>query len=154
SRRMGADRETNIRVELTAEADLPVPFRFDLGDPVRTRSTGHEGNIVGGRYLGPVPPTGVALAYAIEYVVRPERGPDFGALEADLEWRGSSPRRSPLRRSRRRGSVPLGNVLRSQNVTRNTATRSPPLLQPLPSCVLNRGSCEEIRSGSPSALGR
>jgi hypothetical protein len=71
------------RIQLTATQDPLVSFRFRLGDLVRTRSTGREGRIVGGRYLGPVPAVGVALAYVIEYVVHPERGDDFQALHVD-----------------------------------------------------------------------
>lgn len=71
-----------MRIELTP--DPLVLFRYRLGVRVRTR-TDREGTIVGGRYDGPMPTTGIAFAYAIEYTVRPERGPDFKALEVELE---------------------------------------------------------------------
>ncbi len=76
------------RIALTATPDPLVSFRFQLGDLVRTRSTGRQGWIVGGRYHGPVPTAGAF--YAISYTAHPERGLDFFALEVAHErWRPS-----------------------------------------------------------------
>lgn len=62
-----------------------VTFRLRLGGSVRTQSSGREGRIVGGRLDRPMPTARVALAYAVSYRIHPERGPDFEALEVDLE---------------------------------------------------------------------
>ncbi|HSD33580.1 MAG TPA: hypothetical protein VLB49_16820 [Gemmatimonadales bacterium] len=99
-----------MRIELTPTPDPNVPFRFRLGDRMKAPATGKEGRIVGGRYEGPVPAAGVALAYAIEGW----RATFFPEGRAHSVTRAGGGRCGSGRRGRRVEAAGLGTLVKAE----------------------------------------